>query len=347
MMSFSKRLLPVLQLTRMALVFTAIADGLCELLLRTRASVGADQSILPHLDGRLVVAMAAVSAGLYGYGMSLNDIIDRRRDRQLASHRPLPSGNIGLITAHVICALMGAVALVAGAFYARGVGAIDGLAGWPCFALLIFVGLLITFYDIAGKYLVAVGLLSLGLIRGFQAAIAAPQLPLPWHPLLLMNHIVILSTFAYAWEEKRPTLTRLHWSVVGTALAVIDAVVIVSACCWWPGAGMLHAKAALLWPVVAGGVFIGLAVWIRRTTPAEKGAGQKLMLYGLLWLIVYDALFVAGYVGWLSGALLLVLLPVAWLSVRIMRWWSAMVELSQRPRFQRAGREDQDKTPND
>ena len=30
-------------------------------------------------------------------------------------------------------------------------------------------------------------------------------------------------------------------------------------------------------------------------------AGQTLMLYGLLWLIVYDACFVAGYVGYVPA----------------------------------------------
>ena len=35
------------------------------------------------------------------------------------------------------------------------------------------------------------------------------------------------------------------------------------------------------------------------------------MLYGLLWLIVYDFTFAAGYVGLLPALLLLVFLPLA------------------------------------
>jgi hypothetical protein len=60
------------------------------------------------------------------------------------------------------------------------------------------------------------------------------------------------------------------------------------------------------------------------------------MLCGLLWLIVYDASFVAGYVSWGAGACLLVLLPIAWWSVQLMRWWSKLLSLSHRPAFQRA-----------
>ena len=60
------------------------------------------------------------------------------------------------------------------------------------------------------------------------------------------------------------------------------------------------------------------------------------MLYGLLWLIVYDFTFAAGYVGLVPALLLLVFLPLAYLSVQIMRWWGGVMALSQRPQFKRA-----------
>src|SRR5881396_1247258 len=78
----SQRLLTLLQLTRMALVFTAIADGLCTVMLSAQQVA------------RQVLASAGISVGLYGFGMSLNDIIDRRRDSQISPHRPLPSGRV-------------------------------------------------------------------------------------------------------------------------------------------------------------------------------------------------------------------------------------------------------------
>jgi hypothetical protein len=59
------------------------------------------------------------------------------------------------------------------------------------------------------------------------------------------------------------------------------------------------------------------------------------MLRGLLWLIVYDAAFVAGYVGLVPAAIILALLPIAYLSVQLMRWWNQFLALSQRPAFKR------------
>ena len=98
-------------------------------------------------------------------------------------------------------------------------------------ALLVWTGLLITFYDFAGKYLVAPGLITLGLIRFFHATIPAPQLPLLWHPLLLLNHVAILSTVCYRLEKKRPHLTRIHWWAVLGGLLLIDVLCVMFV--WW------------------------------------------------------------------------------------------------------------------
>jgi len=326
-----ERILPVLQLTRMALVFTAISNSLCALLLVSHKRSITELPYERWFDPALGLAVALMSIGLYGYGMSLNDIIDRRRDRQIAADRPLPSGRIGLGTAHLICALLGMIALAAGAFYA-----LHTPNGQLSFMLLIGTGLLITFYDFAGKYLVAPGLLTLGLIRFFHAAIPAPLVPLLWH-------VAILSAVAYRLEEKRPPLTRMHWWLVGGGLALINALLV--GLIWWRrGRGEdAEGLAAALWitpgllaPLAAAVVFVVLACVVYRWAPDTRSAGRTMMLYGLLWLIVYDVCFTAGYVGLIPAMLLLLLLPLAYFSVQLMRWWSRVLSLSQKPQYQRA-----------
>jgi len=91
----------------------------------------------------------------------------------------------------------------------------------------------------------------------------------------------------------------------------------------------------LLLPIAAAFVFIGLGALIRLRTPGLRDAGQKLMLYGLLWLTIYDACFVFGYVGWWEGLLMLLFFPAGWVFVQFMRWWSKIVSLSQPPTFKR------------
>jgi 4-hydroxybenzoate polyprenyltransferase len=342
----SQRLLTLFQLTRMALVFTAISNSMCEMLLYARWQAGSGGSILPYLDPQRLIAMMCVSIGLYGFGMSLNDIIDRRRDRLLAADRPLPSGRIGVGAAHVVCTALAILALAGGwyvAHYQPGAP-----ANFPTsFVLLIWTASLIAFYDFAGKYLVAPGLISLGLIRFFHAAIPAPQLPNLWHPLLLLNHVSILSTVCYRWEHKRPALTRKQWWAVLGGIGFVDAACI--ALVWWKRRESHHGRFAealwitpsLLLPLAAVIGFIALALWIRSRLATDGRAGQRragqvVMLYGLLWLIVYDAAFAIGYVGIVPGLLLLCLLPMAYLSVKTMRAWSRVISLSQKPEFQRA-----------
>ena len=323
----------------MALVFTAISNSMAALLLLARwkaDQIGPDARIFDVIGFKDILVVAMISVGLYGFGMILNDIIDRRRDRQLAAHRPLPSGRIGVVTAHVICVLLGLMAIVGGALYSRWTGQQMSLllVGWT--------GILIAFYDLAGKYLVAPGLLVLGLIRFFHAIIPAPELPLLWHPLLLLNHVTILSVVAYVWEEKRPALTKAHWWGVLGGLAAVDVLSLAlvyyrrTTLAENPWTDGLRLEPALLIPLACVLAFVAIGWSIRKNTPNSREAGQKLMLYGLLWLIVYDVAFVAGFVGWIQALALLILLPLAYASVQLMRWWGRLIALSQRPDFKRA-----------
>jgi hypothetical protein len=333
----ANRLFPVLQLTRMALVFTAISNSLCTLLLWVASRAGGvdGTAVLRGVSWKQAGLVALMSTGLYGFGMSLNDIIDRRRDRLIAAHRPLPSGRIGVTTAHLICSIFILLALLAAAAYAHLSG-----QGWISMILVAWTAVLIIFYDLAAKYLVALGLLSLGLIRFFHAVIPAPQLPLVWHPLVLLNHVTVVSLVAYRWEEKRPPLTPIHWAAVPGGLAVIDGL-LVGLLAWRRTQGgarlvdALRVTPALIVPAAAAGAFVLLAVVIKRTSATPREAGQRLMLYGLLWLIVYDFSFAVGYVGWAPALALLALLPLAYASVQVMRWWGGVMALSQRPQFKR------------
>ena len=309
----SQRLLPLLQLTRFALVFTAVADSLTTLLLWTDRATPAGMPWNYQLLAMRAAAVAVISAALYAFGMSLNDLIDRRRDTQIAADRPLPSGRMPLRAAHGICTGSAVLAVLVGAIYTR-----ISPAGGASLVLVLWTGLLIAFYDLAGKYLVAPGLLTLGLIRFFHAVIPAPQLPLLWHPLLLLNCVAILSTVAYYWEQKRPPLTRLHYATIVGGLVAINAMAIGMV--WWrlhprPFMDGLRVQWGLAWPAAA----------VVRQRDSQLDAV----------LIVFDAAFVAGYVGWKQALAVLVLLPLSYVAVRVMRLWSQVVGLSQTPQFRR------------
>ena len=325
------RLLTLLQFTRIALVFTAVGDGWAAMFLQRRTTG-------EPITVAYAVAVTISSAALYTFGMALNDLIDRRRDSQLAPGRPLPSGRISVRSARLVCIGLGVVALLAGS-------AVVWLRPhqWMSLPVLAATLGLIAFYDFAGKYLVAPGLLTLGLVRGFHATIAQPALSIPWHPLVLLVHVTVLSTICYHLEGKRPRLTLRHWIAVSTGLLAAVVLFVAEPLSQRPP-GLAWTTALWFRPalfyVLAGAVtFVAFAVSIRLRYRDARTAGRQIMLYGLLWLIVYDASFVAGYAApgerWPALAIL-ALLPLAWLSVQAMRAWAKIVELSQRPQYQRA-----------
>ncbi|HWE01084.1 MAG TPA: UbiA family prenyltransferase [Tepidisphaeraceae bacterium] len=332
----SQRLLTLLQLSRMALVFTAIADSYATALIIRRVPGFCDaENKHDPLEAALMISIAAVSIGLYGFGMSLNDIADRRRDRQIAAHRPLPSGRVGVFTAHAFMLFLVTGALAAAAYYSWVMG------DWKSLLLAVWTAALISFYDLAGKFLVAPGLLALGLIRFFHCLVPGPQVPVLWHPLFLLNHVTILSAVAYQWEEKRPPLTRIHWWTILGGLGAVDGLFVglLAMRRGWRHIVLIDKPVVtlpLLAPIAAAIVFVGVAAYVRRHARSSREAGQTLMLYGLLWLIVYDAAFVASYAGWLEAVLLVLLFPLAYFSVQLMRWWSKILALSQKPTFKRA-----------
>ncbi|MGC4030836.1 MAG: hypothetical protein QM754_03680 [Tepidisphaeraceae bacterium] len=322
------RLLSLLQFTRIALVFTAIGDGWAALLLHKRATGAA--ITVPQ-----AVAMTVASAALYTFGMAMNDLIDRRRDSRIAPGRPLPSGRLSVRSAKLVCAGLFAIAVAAGLVITR-----LSTHGWEGLAVLGVTLGLIAFYDFAGKYLVAPGLLTLGLIRGCHASIASPQLFIPWHPIVLLVHVTLLSTVCYHLEGKRPRLTLRHWLAVLAGLAAAVAAIVAVPLSRLPDGAdwrqSLFVDRTLLDVGVSGVAFVLLAVTIRVRHNDARAAGRQIMLYGLLWLIVYDAVFVFGYASGVWAAAVLALLPMALLSVQAMRAWSKIVELSQKPQYQRA-----------
>lgn len=93
-----------LKLFRFPLVFTAIADSATGRLL-----VGGEFST----SWPTLLLLAVSSAGLYFFGMSLNDIADRARDKELAPGRMLPSGRLSLGAALTACFTALAISLIA------------------------------------------------------------------------------------------------------------------------------------------------------------------------------------------------------------------------------------------
>ncbi len=322
------RLLALLQLTRAALAFTAIADAWTVLLLYAGSP---EHSPVSKYGFWIVVLkmllMSVVSTGLYGFGMCLNDLMDIRRDRIFAPRRPLPSGRIQPRTAIVICIMLLMLSFVAAAT----MGAIDlyfenerVFIPWSVI-FAVATAVLIVFYDAASKYLGGLGLVTLGAIRALHCLIANPKTPLLFLSMFLLTHVIIVSFIAYRMEGKRPRLKRGDWivGIIGVALGNGAALIYMM-----QRHVFMHAFMMDLWPMIMGPLcaMVLYAVWsliylhLRRHEYTTRKKGERLMLMGLFWLFLYDAGFLFANGQILAGIAITVLMILAVLSFFGLRW---------------------------
>jgi hypothetical protein len=308
--SWNRHIQPALQLMRWKLAITAVADGQCALVLSHWSAAANGKPAHSLWDVASAIPVLMMSLGLYAGGMILNDLVDQNRDRFLEPNKPLPSGRISPLAGNILCVLAFAVGITGGVWTALN----SGYAAISLF-FLFWTVVLILFYNFVGKFLGASGVLSLGLVRFFHAATAQPRLTILCHPLLLLNHVTILSAICYVMEGKRPRLTALHRWTIGGGLLLLDVFllngVLLATLLRHHDrnlAAMLGLHLAIVWPLLLGGVFALLTYRMLRRLPVLAGpmparemvacrrrAGRKLMFLGLLWLVIYDAAFIIGF----------------------------------------------------
>ena len=297
------RLWSAVQLMRLPLVITAISN--------TQVAY-----LLAVADGRASWSLAAagmlllMSVGLYGFGMVANDIVDVHRDQFLAPHRPLAAGRLGIREAYLLAGILLLLGLTGGAVWA-----LVFSGGWISLFFLLWTVVLIFFYNGMGKFVEGVGIVTLGLIRFFHAAVAQPKLGIVWHPLLLLDHVCLLSAICYVLESKRPRLNAGHWWLMGISLAGLNILLAggLALATWLRrdlSHGLLNAlgvRQGLLWPLLAVLVFVALTAALllplrdahgmsnRQLLDRQHITGRRLMVLGLIGLIIYDIAFVYGY----------------------------------------------------
>ena len=323
----------MLNLTRAALAFTAIADAWTIVLLRPpsdpQPAVGTPGFWLVILQ---MLVMAVVSFGLYGFGVALNDLLDARRDRIFAPRRPIPSGHIKPRGALVVALVLLMGALLATAFltllhvWSLGLREppadirVRDIVPYSFFFALATAGLIV-FYNATSKYLGGLGLVTLGLIRALHCLIGEPRTPLLFLSMILLTHVIVISTVAYRLENKRPRLNRGDLLTIALGLLIGNGLML-----WYMmtrrqwSAELL---AMLIGPAIAGVVYVLWAAGLmlsKRLSPRQKG--ERLSLMGLFWLFVYDASMLLANGQQLAGAAITLLLLCAVLSFFGIRWLS-------------------------
>ncbi len=307
-----QRLLAFCQLTRAALVFTAVADSWALLLYHIPGQP-------PQTDiGTKLLLTALASGFLYLFGMALNDLLDARRDQIFARWRPIPSGRITPWAAVVVCMILLMLSLLAATLL--GIVPKGSQIPWPAFVALA-TALFIVFYDAAAKYLGAVGLITLGMVRGLNCLIGKPTFGFLLLPLVLFTHIALISAVSYYLELKRPRLRTGDVVLLLVGIGSIDGL-LIAAMLWkhtleWPQVPVVLAvaAAALMFAILCGWI-------ISRQCLPPRVRGARIMLLGLFWLFVYDFAVLAANKQWSDAGLIVGDAAASLGAFYLLRFWA-------------------------
>jgi 4-hydroxybenzoate polyprenyltransferase len=291
-----------LKLFRFPLVFTAIADSAAGYLCAQRS-----------VDGPILALLAVASSGLYFFGMAMNDIADRDRDRAMAPNRVLPSGRIslrGAILASTVAAVVSAVAVL---MIARG----------PLARIFIWAGVLLSIlaYDFFLKIPPVMGLVRAGnfLLGAFCAdPYRAPPMtmvtfaPFNYSPLFETALAPLVYgtalTFISTLEE---TQVKRRVVVLGALFMAVGALVPMGVRSAW----YFHRA---LWGLVPAGLLIGWT-FCRASRATDRKGVMLLVRDGVAGFILLDATQLAATGMLPAAAGIAALLVPAALSVAVFK----------------------------
>jgi 4-hydroxybenzoate polyprenyltransferase len=313
-----QRLASVVQLTRLTGAFAAVAN-VWFVVVWTRSF--AEESGTAEVNGSplwlLLGASALTSLGLFAFGATLNDVIDAKRDRTLRPDRPLASERlsiewaIGLAVGTLLLAVLGSLAL-----------------GRHATVLVVIVAVAITAYNVAGRFVPAVGLPLLSVVYAGHMLVPNVHLSFTWPVLLVLTHALVIGLAAHVVGSRVPRLSARAVSFAVAGWAACSAYLL------WAGPRRTDGE---VWPAwvpagagyaIAGAVAVLAFMCVRRVMRLKGGprAAEKIERYGTLWPAVYACAWMVGAGKSAEAWPLFVLAAAGVLGMTILREAYSLVE---------------------
>lgn len=300
MLQTLRNILPALHLTRVTTAFAAVANVWFVVLWTHACPQEGRTENFVQLPLWMLLGGAAVNAlGLFGFTTALNDVLDRRRDQVLHPDRPLPSGRLSLEVAVSLVVLT----LVTAVLGATVLG-----------TLAVLVTLLVAgaslFFNAAGKYVPAVGLVVLGLIHAGQMVTPNLHLKFGFPVWVVMTHALLIAAASHVLGMKTPGISKR-----ATLCAVLGWVfwsLVMIAFAWFRSGGDLIEgmfpswvrPGVYLFPPVLGAMMVLWIAWRRRVLGRGPALADSIIRTGALWHALYcSAILIAQ--GHTKGGVLL------------------------------------------
>lgn len=307
------RLAPILHLTRVTTAFAAVANVWFVILWSSRCpEEPATRAIHDMPLWALLVGGAMNALGLFAYAAVLNDILDFRRDRTFHPERPLPSGRLSVSSA---------ITLVMGTFILAVLGA--AILGIPAVLLTLLLAGAILFFNSAGKFVPAVGLVVLGLIYAGQMVVPNLNLRFVWPVWLVMTHSLIVAGASHILGRKVPVISRRAVLVAGLGWVFWSAVMFSFGYSrnrhsggLWPDYVPVQVAFA---PLLLAAAYAMMAYRKTRLLGHSPRAAEKVTRYGTLWLSLYACAWLFGQGYTTEGFILAALAAAGFLGMTTLR----------------------------
>ena len=238
--------------------------------------------------GLALLAATGAAGGLAVGAVVLNDLIDRRRDRAL--HRePLESPPAAATGRTVLGGRSAGVLAVALLGLGVGCAAVIGISSAAVAALLAGA---IVFYNLLGRFLPAVGIVTLGLLHGLGMGVPNPAAAFAWPVLLALTHVMLTGVVRHRLEDRRPRLRGIDLAgvLMGWGFWSLGVLTLIRHRGGWSADPGLHG--VWIGPTAAVVLFVGLAWWLTRQRDEgadRRRAASRFRRLSVLWLVVYDA----------------------------------------------------------
>lgn len=277
----------LLGMTRLGLVLSGVSGAWLMTFLAFGLETEKNRSpVLAELGiGLGLLASAGAALGLGVFAVALNDVLDRRQDRLLANDadglaKPVASGRVSPRTATVVA--VGALLLSV---------LCAGALGSTSLRLAVLLGAAALFYNVAGRFVPAVGVVSLGLIHGLALAIPNPLAGFAWPVLLTMTHVMGCGLIRHHLEAKRPRIKPADvWlTLIGWGFWSMVVLVLIR---YRQGGVDPAAVTPGIWigPTTAVVVFVVLAIRVLRQGGAVEPTlrARRFRRLSVGWLFVYN-----------------------------------------------------------
>lgn len=239
--------------------------------------------------------------GLYGGGVVFNDVFDAELDAEERPERAIPSGRASKGGA----ALTGTVLFLIGIIAAFQVNSYAGLL-----ALAISYGAL--FYDYRAKHSALWGPLFMGLCRGGNLLLGCSIIPVAIPKLWFLALLPV----AYIGSITLVSQGEVHGGDRKSGFGALGLIALVTLCLFLLGLLSSYTVwTAALFIILFGGMVLP-PFWKAAMQP-EPDLIKKAIKRGVLSLILLNAAIAAGFGGFLTGIIVVLLLPISLLLAKL------------------------------